>query len=185
VMNRAVFLDRDGTLIVEREYLSDPSGVELVPGAPRAVQRLRAAGFQVVVVSNQAGVARGMFGVERVHAVHARIQELLEAHGARVDSFHFCPHHPDHGGPCRCRKPEPGMLLDAAEQLGLTLASSWMAGDKLLDVEAGVRAGAGGILVRTGYGADEERLLGRPGVVRPAAVCDDLPAAAEWILSRP
>ncbi|MBI5835822.1 MAG: HAD family hydrolase [Candidatus Eisenbacteria bacterium] len=181
-MTPAVFLDRDGTLIVEREYLADPEGVEFTPGAAEAVRKLRARGFMVVVVSNQAGLARGLFAETAVHAVHRRIEALLRVEGTHVDGYYFCPHHPEFTGPCRCRKPEPGMLLDAARDLELDLARSWMVGDRLSDVEAGVRAGARGILVRTGYGDLEEKLLDAPGSVKPAALCEDLAGAAEVIL---
>jgi D-glycero-D-manno-heptose 1,7-bisphosphate phosphatase len=179
---RAVFVDRDGTLIAERNYLADPAEVAFTPGAPAAVRALRAAGFKVVVVSNQAGIARGLFTAQDVRGVERRIEELLLAEGTGLDGAYYCPHHPDFGGPCRCRKPEPGMLLDAARDLGLELSRSYMVGDKLIDVEAGRRAGAKGILVRTGYGAEEAAGAGRTDAA-PDVVCDDLAAAARWILS--
>lgn len=178
-----MFVDRDGTLIVEKNYLANPDDVQLIPGSGAALVELRAAGFAVVVVSNQAGVARGYFGEDAVHAVHARIDALLAAEGASIDRYYFCPHHPDFGGPCRCRKPNTGMLEDAARDLDLDLPRSYMVGDRLNDVEAGGRLGVPGLLVRTGYGATE----GEPQApeARPVARVEDFPAAAEWILARP
>ncbi len=179
-MNRAVFVDRDGTLIAEQNYLADPDAVEFTRGAPEALVRLRLAGFLVVVISNQAGVARGFFGVDTVEAIQQRIDSMLEGRGARVDGWYYCPHHPDFSGPCRCRKPEPGMLLDAMRDLDLDAGSSWMIGDRWTDLEAGGRVGARGILVRTGYG-EAEAHSPRPEVA-VVAVLPDLLAAAEFIL---
>jgi len=176
----AVFVDRDGTLIEEKNYLSNPADVELVPGAAEAVRGLRAAGFRVVVISNQAGVARGFFGEDAVRAVHARIDALLGREGAAIDGYYFCPHHPDFSGECRCRKPKPGMLEDAARDLDLDLSRSYMVGDRLTDVEAGGRLGLPGLLVLTGYGASERDP--QSPEAHPAAVVADLGAAAEWIL---
>lgn len=158
----AVFLDRDGVLIVEAEYLSDPARVQLVPGAAAAVRRLNDAGRPVVVVTNQSGVARGFFPESRVAEVHARIAELLLAEaGARIDHFDYSPFHPTAGvgeylRDSDCRKPKPGMLLRSAAALGLDLAQSWMVGDRRSDLEAGAAVGCRTILVQTGYGAASE-----------------------------
>ncbi len=178
----AVFLDRDGVLIEEAEYLSDPAGVRLTPGAADAVARLNRAGWPVVVVTNQSGVARGMFPLERVFEIHARIDELLATAGARIDGWFVCPHHPTAGvGPyrveCGCRKPKPGMLLRAAADLGLDPAKSWMIGDRPSDLQAGAAAGCRTVLVRTGYGATAD------GFGNEVIVAVNLAAAVGQILS--
>jgi D-glycero-D-manno-heptose 1,7-bisphosphate phosphatase len=154
----AVFLDRDGTLIEEVNYLAHPEQVRLLPGAAAAVGRLNGAGVPVVVVTNQAGVARGFFPEARVAEVHNHLDELLRAAGARIDGYFVCPHHPTEGIAgfrlaCECRKPKPGLLRRAARELNLDLARSCMIGDKDSDLEAGARAGCRPVLVRTGYGA--------------------------------
>lgn len=151
----AVFLDRDGTLIEERHYLADPGGVRLVPGAAGAVRALNEAGWLVVLTTNQAGVARGLFPESAVHAVHARVGALLAREGAWLDGIEFCPHHPDLGPPCDCRKPAPGMARRAAGRLPIDLAASWAVGDKRIDVAFGCAAGGRGHLVLTGYGPSE------------------------------
>ena len=155
----AVFLDRDGTIIEEVNYLSSPEQVCLIPGAADAVRRLNDAGVLVVVVTNQAGVARGYFPESRVGEVHAHLSTLLAAHGARIDAYYHCPHHPTEGVgeyrvACDCRKPKPGLLLTAARELDIDLSGSWMIGDKLCDAEAGATAGCRTLLVRTGHGRD-------------------------------
>ena len=154
----AVFLDRDGTLIEEVNYLSAPEQVKLIPGAADAVRRLNTAGVLVVVVTNQAGVARGYFSESRVGKVHAHLSALLAEHSAHIDAYFHCPHHPTEGVgayrvACECRKPKPGLLLTAARELNIDLAQSWMIGDKLCDAEAGAAAGCRTILVRTGHGS--------------------------------
>lgn len=174
----AVFLDRDGTLIQEREYLADPAGVVLVEGAAGAVAALREAGFAVVVVTNQSGIARGLYGEDDYRAVAARLNELLERAAAPVDATYYCPHHPDFTGPCDCRKPGLGMYEQASDALGLNPGRSFYVGDRVKDVQPALALGGTGILVRTGYGAEEEERA-PPGV----AVVDDLPAAAALILS--
>ncbi len=179
----AVFVDRDGTLVVERGYLSDPADLELLPRAVTALRRLAAAGFPVVVVSNQSGVERGLFPASRVHAAMARLRSLLRVHGIELDAIYFCPHRPEAG--CACRKPGTALLERAADDLVLSLARSFMVGDKLLDVETAHNARARGVLVRTGYGRDEERrLAGGEGAPAPDRVCEDLEEAARWILGR-
>ena len=154
----ALFLDRDGVLIEEVEYLAKLELVKLIPGAAGVVRRANEAGRRVVVVSNQSGVARGLFPESFLAEVHSEIaRQLFEESGAKVDAFYCCPHHPTDGIgeyriACDCRKPKPGMLLRAARELGIDLAESWMIGDRRSDLEAGAAAGCRTILVRTGYG---------------------------------
>ncbi|MFO7577560.1 MAG: D-glycero-beta-D-manno-heptose 1,7-bisphosphate 7-phosphatase [Pelovirga sp.] len=156
-LHRAVFLDRDGTINVEKDYLYRPEDLSFIPGAPEAIAKLNRAGYLVVVVTNQSGVARGFFTMEDVMTLHKHMQQMLLEYGARVDAFYVCPHHPDAGtgqyaGSCRCRKGQPGMLLNAATELKIDLERSYMIGDKISDIEAGKAAGCHCLLVRTGYG---------------------------------
>jgi D-glycero-D-manno-heptose 1,7-bisphosphate phosphatase len=180
-----VFLDRDGTINVEKDYLHCIADFAFIPGAPEAIRGLKAAGFLVVVVTNQSGVARGFFDEAAVHALHEHIQQLLADYGTAIDAFYHCPHHPHEGVgeyrvDCDCRKGSPGMLLQAAREYAIDLGRSFMVGDKLADIEAGYAAGCRSVLVRTGYGANEEyRVTAQfPGTT----VCGDLAAAADWIL---
>ena len=141
----AIFLDRDGTLIEDVGYPNDPEQVRLLDGAVDALVRLREAGFALVVISNQSGIGRGLITPDEARRVHERFVAELERRGARIDDARYCPHTPDEG--CGCRKPEPGMLLAAAEDLGLELEASFMIGDKSSDVEAGRRAGCRTVLL--------------------------------------
>jgi len=129
-----VFIDRDGTIMVEQDYLADPAGVELIPGVAEVLAALREAGFALVIVTNQSGIARGYYSMEEYQAVAARLDSLLEEAGLAVDMTRFCAHHPDLGGPCLCRKPAMGMYLDAADELGLDPTRSYYVGDRLRDV---------------------------------------------------
>jgi D-glycero-D-manno-heptose 1,7-bisphosphate phosphatase len=173
----AVFVDRDGTIILERSYLSDPEGVRLVPGAASALAELRAAGLALVTVTNQSGIALGLYTEADYRAVAARIDAELEESGAPVDATEHCPHHPDVTGPCDCRKPATGMHRRAAAALGIDLARSYYIGDKVTDVLPAVELGGQGILVRTGYGRDQEA-----AVPDGTWVADDLRSAADIIL---
>ena len=151
-IDRAIFLDKDGTLIVDVPYNVDPAQIVLAPGAATGLPRLAAAGYRFVVITNQSGVARGRFTVEALDPVENRLRELLAEFGVDLAGFWFCPHHPAGSVPaysvvCNCRKPEPGMILDAAQTLGFDLAGSWFVGDILNDVEAGRRAGCRTILI--------------------------------------
>ncbi len=184
-MKPAVFLDRDGTLIEDRGYICELSQVGFYPFAAAAVRRLNRAGFTVVVVSNQSAVARGICRQEQVIALHRQLQEHFRAQGAEIAAFYHCPFLADGAVPAfRCRsplrKPEPGMLRLAAAELGLDLAASYMVGDSLADIEAGLRAGCRTVLVRTGKGAESESVLVAAGP-RPDHVAADLAAAAEII----
>jgi D-glycero-D-manno-heptose 1,7-bisphosphate phosphatase len=180
---RAVFVDKDGTLIENVPYNVDPVQIRLVPGAAGALRKLSAAGYRIVVVSNQSGVARGLFDVSSLSDVERTVRELLSREGISLDGFYFCPHAPDgsiaeYAIVCDCRKPAPGMLLRAADDLGIDLKRSWMIGDILDDVEAGRAAGCQTILV----GAGSKTAVRTPSR-EPHRVAVDLPSAADAILT--
>ncbi len=180
VRRRAVFLDRDGTLIEERNYLADPDGVLLLPGVAEALCSLRRAGFVLVVVTNQSGIARGLYGEADFRAVTRRLEEVLREAGVVLDATLHCPHHPDYTGPCACRKPGTALYREAAERLGIALEESFYVGDRLKDVLPARELGGVGVLVRTGYGAEEEDRLPEDFHVH-----DDLLAVARWIVGDP
>ena len=174
----AVFLDRDGTLIHDRHYLSDPAGVELLPGAGEAVARLNRAGLFVVLVTNQSGIGRGRFGEDEYRAVHARLVGLLAERGARLDADYHCPLAPDAPDPEAMRKPGAGMFLRAAREHGLDPAASWYVGDRARDVAPARALGGRAVLVR---GAQTEAdAAGADGSV---AAVDSLAEAVDLILS--
>jgi histidinol-phosphate phosphatase family protein len=176
VRRGAVFLDRDGTLVRDPGYLHDPALVELLPGALEGLRTLAGAGWPLVVVTNQSGIARGLFGPGAFHAVMARIEELIAPHGVRFAGVYYCPHHPDFTGPCPCRKPGVELFERAARELGLDLKRSWFVGDQLHDVEPARRLGGNGVLV--GIPTGPETVRTRELGVAPAP---DLAAAAELI----
>lgn len=171
----AVFLDRDGTLIAEREYLSDPGGVVFLPGAVAALAVLQQSGFALVLVTNQSGIGRGRYGVTAFQAVQERIERELAAAGIRLDGVYYCPHAPEDG--CDCRKPGLALFLRAANELGVDLPASVWIGDRLRDVEPAAAFGGRAILVRTGYG-DQEAVRAAAGV----EVAADLAGAAERLV---
>ncbi|MGC3970650.1 MAG: HAD family hydrolase [Pirellulales bacterium] len=173
---RYVLLDRDGTMIVEKEYLADPAGVELLPGAAEGMRRLQAAGLGLAMITNQSGIGRGYFDEQTLAAVHARLVELLAREGVTLAGMFHCPH--VDADDCRCRKPRTGMAEQASKELGISLHDSFVVGDKDVDVQLGRAVGATSLLVRTGYGSRHER----QGTCRPDFVVDDLQAAAETIL---
>ena len=157
-LRRAVFLDRDGTLVEEVPYPHEPALLRLVPGAPASLRRLAAAGFALAVVTNQAGIARGYYGEDAVERVHRRLRELLAAGGVALDGIWYCPHHPDGvvaelARACRCRKPGPGMLEAAAAELGVDLGASYLIGNHASDVGAARAAGVTPLFVTTGQAA--------------------------------
>ena len=180
----AVFLDRDGTINVEKDYLYRVDDFEFIPGAAEAIRRLNQAGLLTIVVSNQSGVARGYFTLAQVEELHRHIQLELKKHGAWIDAFYICPHHPTEGAgdftrECSCRKGEPGMLLQAADDLDINLSASYMVGDKIADIEAGHNAGCRSLLVRTGYGEQNVHKLQEGSVT----VFPSLTEAADFILA--
>ncbi len=177
---KVILLDRDGVVIRDRGYLGDPGGVELIPGAAAALRRAHEAGWYLCGLSNQSGLGRGLFTLGDLAAVMQRMEDLLAADGAVFDAFHYCPHAPGEG--CECRKPQPGLVREAGLLEGLD-HRSWMVGDKLSDVETGLRLGIGAILVRTGYGETSlQAVRDRWSTNPPFAVVDDLPAAIGLIL---
>ena len=160
-MEKAFFLDRDGVIIEERNYLADPEQVVLCQGAAEAIRLMRDAGYLVVVVSNQSGIARGYFTQNQLAAVEHRIDSLLAAGGTRVDAWYYCMHHkkgvvPEFTCECSCRKPEPGLFFQAAEDFNINLGESFMIGDKVSDIQAAENACCGdAVMVLTGHGSEE------------------------------
>ena len=182
-LSPAVFLDRDGTINVEKEYLIHPGDFEFLPGVPEALKKLQQAGFLLIVVTNQSGIARGYFSLEQVNKLHQYVTLQLEQFGVSLAGIYICPHHPTCGQgeylrDCECRKGKPGMLLEAAEDLNIDLCKSFMIGDKLADIEAGYAAGCGTYLVQTGYGRDFEAAA----ITYGAEVVSDLPVVADIIV---
>lgn len=174
-MTPALFFDRDGTLIVEKDYLSDPDQVDLEAGAVEALHRLSRLGMPIVGVTNQSGIGRGYFSEAAAHAVNRRVSDLLAQGGVRIAAWYLCPHAPDQT--CTCRKPLPGMALSAARDLDLDLTRSFVVGDKRSDVEMAVNFGGTGVLVTTGHGrGDTDWAIGAGHIV-----VDGLPAAADAI----
>ncbi|WP_375381762.1 D-glycero-alpha-D-manno-heptose-1,7-bisphosphate 7-phosphatase [uncultured Sphingomonas sp.] len=177
VSGGTIFLDRDGTIIVERDYIHNPADVALEIGAAAGLRALTAAGFRLVVLTNQSGVARGYFDLAAVWAVNRRVADLLDEAEVTIAGWYVCPHGPSDG--CACRKPRPGLAYHAAIDGGLALAGSWVVGDKRSDVELADAIGASGILVTTGHGADHVAWahdLGHP-------VVSDLVGASDFILA--
>jgi len=180
--NTAVFMDRDGTINEEVGYLSRIEELKLIPGAAEAIRLVNHEGMKTVVVTNQSGVARGFFTEEIVRIIHSSLDEMLRREGAFIDRFYYCPHHPTEGNEpyrraCDCRKPAPGMILQAARELDIDLTASYVVGDMLKDLDAGRSVGAKGILVRTGYGNN---------IVitdKPVYIAEDLLDAVKWIMN--
>lgn len=185
VSDRAVFFDKDGTLVEDVPYAADPRRLRLLPGAVKGLMLLRSAGYRLFVVSNQPGVALGLYGESALEPVVRRLEELLAEEGAGFEGFYYCPHHPEGRVPeyavrCRCRKPEPGLIEDACREQRLDARRSWMIGGVLDDVEAGRRAGCRTVMIDDG-----RETAWRPGPDRaPHMTAPDLVKAAELIVAR-
>jgi D-glycero-D-manno-heptose 1,7-bisphosphate phosphatase len=185
----AVFLDRDGVLVRDTDLLTRREAFEILPGVPEALRRLRSKGFRLVVTSNQTVVARGLLSEEGVRALHFYLQErLVDAGAPELDGWYFCPHHPNgtltsYRLDCECRKPRPGLLLRAAQDLDLELTASFAVGDRFTDIIAGSRAGCRTILVQTGKHLEPPIETREPldQTIQPDYVCADLQAASDWI----
>lgn len=189
-MDKVVFLDRDGTINEEVHYLHRAEDLRFLPQAVRALKMLKEAGFKLVVVTNQAGVARGYYTCEEVEKLHEFMNGKLKEHGAWIDGFFYCPHHPEHGvgiykKNCRCRKPGIGLFEMAQEKFAVDKSHSYMIGDKMIDVQAGVNYGIPGILVGTGYGAQWKKEIEEKGE-RPLYdfYAETLVDAAKYIIDR-
>jgi histidinol-phosphate phosphatase family protein len=170
--NRAVFLDRDGTLARDDGYCRRPEDFHLFPDAPKAVKLLNEHGFKIVVVTNQSGIARGIFTGETLEQIHKKMRDGLERGGAKVDSIYFCPHHPDDN--CECRKPGTGLFRQAAKELDIDFKQSYMVGDMAKDIEAGKALGCRTIFVTTGPEKETS--------AQPDYIAENLYGAAEWIV---
>ncbi len=185
----AVFLDRDGTLTEEVGYVNHPRRLRLLPRSARAIRRLNEVGVAAIVVTNQAGVARGYFSEEVLQAVNAALVAQLKDEGAHLDAIYVCPHHPTEGEPpyrldCDCRKPKPGLLHRAAADHGLDLTRSTLVSDRPSDLVAARAVGAAAVLVLTGYGLGEWEYRRARFPLEPDHVAPDLLDAVEWVLAR-
>ena len=178
-LRRAAFIDRDGTLIEERGDLGHPDGVALIPGSADAVRRLREAGLLAVLVTNQSGIARGLFTVSDFEAVQQRMMDLLDKEGVALDNVFFCRHHPDINGPCDCRKPADGMYRQAEREMSIDLSRSFYVGDRWRDIAVTEQVGGTGFLVRTGAGGQ-----GAPPQAGSAVFVENLAQAADRILEK-
>jgi len=189
MMNKAVFLDRDGTLNEEVGYVNHLDRFILLPKVGEAIRLLNQQGFKVVVITNQSGVARGYFPESLIHRVHRRMEDLLRMDGAHLDGIYYCPHHPDVGSPpyrqkCRCRKPDTGLVEKAARELEIDCSKSYVIGDRGMDLEFARQIGAKGILVLTGYGKGEWEYFRDEWKVKPDHVASDLYEAVQWVLQK-
>jgi D-glycero-D-manno-heptose 1,7-bisphosphate phosphatase len=187
--NKAVFLDRDGTINEQMGYINHIDRFHLLPSVAQAIRLLNEHGWKVVVITNQSGVARGYFPESLVHQVHKKMRDLLKGEGAYLDGVYYCPHHPDVGIPpyrqnCRCRKPATGLIEEAMKELDLDCSQSYMVGDRGMDIEFARQVGSKAILVLTGYGKGEWKYFGDHWKVKPDYVAEDLLAAVQWILQR-
>lgn len=187
-MEKIVFLDRDGTINEEVNYLYRPEDFRFLPGVPGALKRLTDQGYRLVVVTNQAGVARGYYTEEDVKKLHRYVNELLKAEGTEISAFYYCPHHPQYGigdykKECSCRKPGIGLFEQAACRFQVDKKASYMIGDKLLDTQAGKNFGVTSILVGTGYGAQEHaKVQAGEASCSYDYYAETLSQAADWIL---
>jgi D-glycero-D-manno-heptose 1,7-bisphosphate phosphatase len=184
-MNKAVFIDRDGTLNREVDFLSNPEQLQLIEGTVEALQLLKKLEYKLIVITNQSGIARGYFSEEDLQKIHITLQQMLKKNGVELDAIYYCPHHPSEGQApyvqtCNCRKPLPGMILAAAEQFQIDLSKSFMIGDKLSDIKTGINAGCRTILVQTGYGRKSLQQLNFANI-EPDWICANLLAAAQCI----
>jgi len=183
VKKKTIFLDRDGTIIVDKGYLADPAGVVLLPNAVKGMKLLLDNNFRIIVTTNQSGIARKYLTLKTLAAIHRNMKQQLARHGIKVAEIYYCPHGPHDS--CKCRKPEPGMALKAKRKYGINLAETYGAGDKVRDVEFIKNFGGKGILVLTGLGKKERKLLkGLPRKSQPDFIAKDLYDMARWILQQ-
>lgn len=183
--NRAIFLDRDGTVNEEVSFLTDPAEVRLIPGADEAIREANDLGFLVFIITNQSGVARGLLDESKLQEIHEALLAMLRNRDAHVEAVYYCPHHPDYGEPpyrttCDCRKPGIGMLAKAAEQHKIDLKQSFLIGDRMADIQTAIAANVHPILVLTGYGKEEKQICDDNGV-KPEYIASDILSAISYI----
>ena len=188
-MKRAVFIDRDGTISQEVGYINHPSRFSLFPYAAPAIKLLNDAGWMAIVVTNQAGVARGYFSEEMIQTVHHQLEHDLEKDGAQLDAIYYCAHHPSVGQPpyrvdCDCRKPKPGLIVRAARDFAIDLDESWMVGDRYSDIELARNAGVNSAFVLSGYGRGEWEHQHAEWKYEPDLVADNLLEAVRQIIDQ-
>ena len=188
-LSPVIFLDRDGTINEEVHYLHRPEDLKILPGVPQAIRRFREAGYQVVVITNQAGIGRGYYTEKDLELLNRYLNQVLAEEQAHIDGFYFCPHHPEHGigkykKACRCRKPDIGMFEQAEKDFPVDKSRSYMIGDKLIDTQAGHNFGIRSVLVGTGYGAGlfKNQWDSRPVTADYDHYAENLMAAADWII---
>jgi D-glycero-D-manno-heptose 1,7-bisphosphate phosphatase len=179
--SRAIFLDRDGTINVERGYLLDPDDIELNPTAGEAIYTLNNLGILIIIITNQASIDKKLLSLERFEEINEKLWEELSNADAYYDALYFCPHSPEITPGCPCRKPKPGLILQAAKDFNIDLTSSFMIGDKLSDIEAGQLSGCKTILVLTGRGENAYKELMNNSDISPNFIAQTLGEAAEWI----
>jgi D-glycero-D-manno-heptose 1,7-bisphosphate phosphatase len=182
-MNKAVFMDRDGTIIEDIGYLNHPGAIQFIPGSIDAIKKLNASGYKVIVITNQAGVARGLVSENMLQTIDKTLHKWLLSSGAHLDGIYYCPHHPEHGyypykQICECRKPHPGLIKKAQRDFNIDLAQSYMVGDKATDIEAGQKAGVKTIHVLSGRGKDEKDKI----KIAPDHTAQNLTDAVNWII---
>ncbi|RJP62495.1 MAG: HAD family hydrolase [Ignavibacteriales bacterium] len=179
----AVFFDRDGTINYDPGYLGNPDLVELYPGVPEGISELKKAGFKIVVISNQSGIARGLISVDDVNEVNNRINRLLQIKNTSIDAFYFCPFHPEFSSSedCECRKPSPKMVFDAAKDLEIDLSNSYLAGNSADDVECGLNSGLKTILIKSTITEDKISYLHNEGKI-PTFVAENFSEACNYII---
>jgi len=183
-MNKAVFLDRDGTIVEDIGYLNSPEQIKFIPGSIEAIKMLNEAGYKVIVITNQAGVARGLVTEDMLQTIDKVMHKNILNGGGHLDALYYCPHHPEHGvypyrQVCECRKPHTGLIKRAMRDQNLDLSKSFMIGDKASDVEAGKRAGTKTVLVLSGRGKESKKDLKE----KPDHIANDLLDAVKWVLS--
>ncbi|MFX1239739.1 MAG: D-glycero-beta-D-manno-heptose 1,7-bisphosphate 7-phosphatase [Promethearchaeota archaeon] len=158
--NKAIFLDRDGVINKEVKYLSDPKDFKFIKGSIKALKILKLKGFLLIIITNQAGIARGFFTKETLSAIHEKMENILKKNNVQLDDIYYCPHHPKFTGSCDCRKPNPGMILKAQSKYKIDLSESYMVGDTINDIQTGKAANCRTVLVLTGYGKKEKKKIG-------------------------
>ncbi|MGM0607044.1 MAG: D-glycero-alpha-D-manno-heptose-1,7-bisphosphate 7-phosphatase [Candidatus Muiribacteriota bacterium] len=151
-MSKYIFFDRDGTMIKEKKYLCNPAGVEILPGVIEGLKKLHSLNYEFIIITNQSGIARGYFTQREAESVNNKLISILENNCIKINKVYICPHHPEFSGSCSCRKPEPGMIFQAAEEFDISFEKSWVVGDKCSDVLCGKKADLNTAMVKTGYG---------------------------------